>query len=463
VSELYLQLDVPPVLTGAPIPTTVNMRLTTLENQFYDSAFSAAQQNAQQPPSGNAQWFNILQPGVLTDWNVDYSAGVTVSLDTDVLFEGQPTIRCDIASGTSGSKTLCGVITAIAQIPYSWDRTRATFAIRTTNPALFSAMALFVGDATLANNWALTMRTNGLYYGATQYPQSHEWYYVRQDTVTPTGSPATAARMRVKVTGTLVSQAQTESIWFGFVGIVNKRQKPTIILTADDGTADHYSWMRPALLHYDLPMSFGIVGNRVGTSTYMTIAQIQEMENHSSNLFDFVNHSYTHPSYNSIGAAAAFADFEQNRAYMTGIGLSDIGSRIAIYPSGEFNDDLVKLMIAGGYHAGRGVINNALVQYDQLWTRNDKGRFSVGPIDYADSTRSVSQVISSIDANTAANRCGILMLHKVAAADGSYQWSYDKMNELLERIAVKRDAGEFNVVSYSRHIADLFRLPCYKR
>jgi hypothetical protein len=33
VSELYLQLDVPPVLTGAPIPTTVNLRLTDLETQ----------------------------------------------------------------------------------------------------------------------------------------------------------------------------------------------------------------------------------------------------------------------------------------------------------------------------------------------------------------------------------------------------------------------------------------------
>jgi len=33
VPELYLQLDVPPVLTGAPIPTTVNLRLTDLETQ----------------------------------------------------------------------------------------------------------------------------------------------------------------------------------------------------------------------------------------------------------------------------------------------------------------------------------------------------------------------------------------------------------------------------------------------
>ena len=33
MSELYLQLDVPPVLTGAPIPTTVNLRLTDLETQ----------------------------------------------------------------------------------------------------------------------------------------------------------------------------------------------------------------------------------------------------------------------------------------------------------------------------------------------------------------------------------------------------------------------------------------------
>ena len=33
MSEIYLQLDVPPVLTGAPIPTTMNLRLTDLEAQ----------------------------------------------------------------------------------------------------------------------------------------------------------------------------------------------------------------------------------------------------------------------------------------------------------------------------------------------------------------------------------------------------------------------------------------------
>lgn len=468
-------------IDGSAVATSIDKRLADVEDAAIgaqttaddatdtaETALSvvlASPQRTKSANSGNAQWFDILKPGVLTDWNADYSAGITVSLDTNVLFEGLPTIRCDVAAGTSGFKNLCGVATAIAQIPYQWDRTRTTLAIRTTNPALFSSMGMFVGDSTYANYWSITIRTSGAYYGSTNYPQANEWYYVRQDgaAAVGAGSPATAARMRAKVTGTLVSQAQTESIWFGFVGIVNKRRKPTLILTADDGTADHYTWMRPALLHYDLPMSFGIVGNRVGTSTYMTSAQIQEMDAHPSGLFDFTNHSYTHPSYNAIGAAAAYADIAQNRAYMLGIGLQEIGANIVFYPSGEFDDDLIKLLMAGGFHAGRGVVSDLLLTHDQLWGRNDKGRFGPGAVDYTDSTRTVANVIAAIDANTAANTCGAIMMHKVAAADGSYQWSYDKANELFERIAVKRDAGEFDCVSYSRHIADIFHLPCAKR
>lgn len=452
--------DVEAAASGAQ--TTADDATDTAETAL--SVVLASPQLAQSVSAGNAQWFDILQPGVITDWNADYSAGVTVSLDSSVLFEGRPTIRCDIAAGTSGFKNLCGVNTAIAQIPYLWDQKRVTLAIRTTNTALFSAMSVFVGDSTLSNNWAFTVRTVGNYYGATQYPQPNEWYYVQQDTVTPTGSPATAPRMRAKVAGTMVSQAQTESIWFGFVGIVNKRRKPTLILTADDGTIDHYTWMQPALRFYDLPMSFGIVGNRVGTSTYMTAPQLQEMDAHPSRLFDFINHSYTHPSYNAIGAVATLADINQNRTYMRSIGLQDIGANIVVYPSGEFNDDLVKLLIAdGGYYAARGVISNPLATYDQLWTRNDKRRFSIGSVAFTDSTRTVANVIASIDTNTSNNACGIVMMHKVAAADGSYQWSYDKMNELLERIATKRDAGELEVVSYSRHVANLFGLACNKR
>lgn len=475
-------------VTGSTVPTSIEYRLADVQvvaavaaadvviaQQSADAADSNAAKAAQYAraaqyapagvPSGNGQWFDILRRGVLTDWNADYGSGITVSLDTNITFKGQPTIRCDIAAGTSGFKNLCGVLTAIAQIPYGWDQKRIAIAMRTTNKALFTAISAFVGDSTLANNWAFTIPITTSYL-ATNYLQNNEWIYFRNiAAASVTGSPSVAQKMRAKLSATIVSQAQNESVWFGFFGVLPARKKPTIICCTDDGNAQNYTWLKDVLLHYDIPMSLSVNMGRIDSdpNNFMTTAQLLELQNHPSNLFDAVNHGFTPKEYNTYGAAATYADFQQNRTAMVAAGLPDLGSRIAVYPSGEFDDDLIKLLQAGGYYGARAV-NYALTHtYDQLWAAGDKGAFIHAPCSFSDSAYTVSQMLTAVDTNTSNKGCSQLMFHRWGTSIGSNQWTYDMGFEIFSRLAAKRDAGEFELISYSRHLANIYGLHTDRR
>lgn len=65
--------------------------------------------------------WNIFPHWDLANVITDISAGLTASVDYDVAFAGQPTIRIDIPAGTSGVKKLLGTIGATARIPEGWD------------------------------------------------------------------------------------------------------------------------------------------------------------------------------------------------------------------------------------------------------------------------------------------------------------------------------------------------------
>lgn len=447
-------------VTGSAVSGSVEKRISDVQAEA-----RAAQYSLTGLPSGNGKWFDILRRGVLTDWNADYGAGITVALDSSVTFQGQPTIRCDIAAGTSGFKNLCGVLTAIAQIPYGWDQKRIAVAMKTSNKALFTSISAFVGDSTLANNWAFTIPVTTSYI-ATNYLQNSEWIFFRNIAApSTTGAPVVAQKMRAKLTATIVSQAQNESVWFGFFGVLPARKKPTIICCTDDGNASDYSWMKDVLLHYDIPMSLSVNMGRIDSdpANFMTTAQLLEMQEHPSNLFDAVNHAYTPKEYGTYGAAAVFADFEQNRTAMVAAGLPDLGSRIAIYPSGEFDDDLIKLLQAGGYYGARAVSYALTHTYDQLWSAGDKGAFIHAPCCFADSAYTVNQMIAAVDTNTTNKGCTQLMFHRWGTSTGSVKWTYDMGFEIFSRLATKRDAGEFELITYSRHLANIYGLHTDRR
>lgn len=213
--------------------------------------------------------WNIFPHWDLANVITDISAGLTASVDYDVTFAGQPTIRIDIPAGTSGVKKLLGTIGATARIPEGWDLKNLCVATRSTKgDQIQSSIATYIGDATNANLYSKDQDRSGHPDGIAWYQQPDEWRIWKVGTTAAgatsipvsAGSPTVARRMRAKLMSNLTASTQDEKIWIGFFGMMPSRKKPTIVITLDDGYRSWADFVAPLARYYDIPVSMGIIG-----------------------------------------------------------------------------------------------------------------------------------------------------------------------------------------------------------
>lgn len=404
-------------------------------------------------------------------WVTDKTGALTVAIDNTVLFEGRPTLKITIPAGTSGACKV-GCSGADAMLPYQWDRENFSVALMYGGFTGYDFTSTFppkldpyIGDATYTNFW-----TASGYNGATfpelktrngdwcvSKPTAAQWAVGAGTpiSVLGDGTKITAQKARCKLQWPQVSQATDCYIWLGLFGKLPARRKPTIVWTLDDGYSSWNSFIAPLFKHYDMPVSMGIDSALVGTNNYLTQDQIVSLYNDSSRLFDFVNHGVNNQNYNTLGAAAYYQTLEATRAYLQGIGIKGDGPYHHPYVQSVWGNDLVDLLIAGGYLSARASTNVIMHGRDQVIS-SDKLRWILN-IDVAlINTKTLAQANTDLD--TAIAGGGFIMINAhdfLATAATTYQWPFADMQQFVGRIASLRDAGTVEVKSWSKWYADL--------
>lgn len=404
-------------------------------------------------------------------WITDKTAALTVAVDNTVLFEGRPTLKITIPAGTSGACKV-GCSGADANLPYFWDRENFSVAMMYGGFTGYDFVSTFppkldpyIGNATYTNFW-----TASGYNGATftelktrngewcvSKPTAAQWQIGSGTpiSVLGDGTKITAAKARCKLQWTQVSQATDCYIWVGLFGKLPARKKPTIIFTLDDGYSSWNSFIAPLFKHYDMPVSMGIDSAFVGTANYLTQSQIVSLYSDQSRLFDFVNHGVNNQNYSTLGAASYYQTIETTRHYLQGIGIKGDGPYHHPYVQSVWGNDLVDLMVAGGYLSARASTNVIMHGRDQV-IKSDKLRWLLN-IDVAlISTKTLAQANADLD--TAIAGGGFIMINAhdfLATAATTYQWPFSDMQQFVGRIAALRDAGTVEVKSWSRWYADL--------
>ncbi len=418
--------------------------------------------------------FDILPPWDVANISGDTSAGLTVSVDNNVLFAGRPTIRIDVPAGTSGAKNLIGTTGATAYLPDGWDLKNLCIAVRCTNTAIFPSISTTIGDATYTNRWNKDKIKDGHPDGYTFPNRNNEWCFLKCGSATDPaaiavtgGSPVVARRMRAKIAASLVSSAAAETLWIGFVGIMPPRPKPTVIITLDDGYAPWYDFVAPLCLYYDIPVSMGIVGGLLNTSGKMTTAQAYELAHDKSRLFDLTNHTYDHTTLvASSNELAQLADFKKNRDFMREtLEIEEDGPLHVVYPGGVTSLAQYANLKAAGFLTGR---KNQICwmhgQDQTLSTGEDDGRFVLNVITtIEESSRSVADVKTAIGSLKTRKEVGILEGHNFAAASGTNTWSRENLEELFAWLYSERAAESLEIKSQSRWYADLTGRACSLR
>lgn len=74
--------------------------------------------------------------------------------------------------------------------------------------------------------------------------------------------------------------------------IMDVASQPIVTLNFDDGDTSFYQYVWPLLQQFNLPATAFVIGSYIGTSGYMTAAQLQTM--YASGLVDVCNHSWSH-------------------------------------------------------------------------------------------------------------------------------------------------------------------------
>ena len=242
-----------------------------------------------------------------------------------------------------------------------------------------------------------------------------------------------------------------------------KHKKPTIIWTIDDGYKSWYNFIAPLFKHYDMPVSMAIDSGLVGQANYLTAAQIKELYDDPSRLFDFVNHGVNNQSYVSLGAAPYFQTLENTKAFLQGIGIKGDGPLHHPYVQSVWGNDLVDLMAAGGYLSARASAYQKTHGKDQLIV-GDKLRWHLNIATTLTNTKTLAQANADIDTVIADAGFGMINAHDFGlTADSTYKWSYADTQQFVGRLAALRDAGTIEIPSWTKWYADLTGRPCGRR
>lgn len=120
-------------------------------------------------------------------------------------------------------------------------------------------------------------------------------------------------------------------------------EKPSVILTLDDGYLDNYTNMFPLIKKYNAKVTVFLVTDLIGTEGYMTSDMIREMA--ASGLVSFQCHTVSHLDLRYLDEARLREEFSKSNEIIEGL----TGKKVTAlaYPGGGYNSTV--LAVAGEY------------------------------------------------------------------------------------------------------------------
>lgn len=348
----------------------------------------------------------------------------TVADDSTVTFNGAGTTKVSVPAGST--RVEIGISTGIAK-PLGWNGSclwalrfpsagisRLAVAANTFNP--------FLGDGAYTNYWiqSFAYPPDTADYAVVG---ANEWIYVvtQPDRFsTGGGSPTIAATTRGKIRINLTA-GEAFDFHVGYWGPV-PRSRPKIMCIFDDAYDSFYTDVVSEAETYGIPCAVSVPSDLIGTNSFMTLAQLQEVVSDASGLFEAINHSTDDTSFLDSGSDvdATVNRFLECASYLRDNGLSTRSSeRFAVYVGGEYNSALAAAMRSAGFIAARGVSQRKISPTH--YSKNVLRKFAL-PI-LADCSAGASAtpttILAAVDKAIQYRSDGILMFHDITTGAAS--------------------------------------------
>jgi hypothetical protein len=408
------------------------------------------------------RWMEFITVASTTPWNDQAGAGLTIAVDSAVLFNGQPTLRLDIPASSSGTYRV-GTTLATLNMPYLWDGKQLAVAVKSSNmTACDGVTGVLLGDASFTNFYTFTGQRN-----AANVPQANwvagDWIISRGTVATQTASGTFVGQKRLRINFTISSVGTATQIWIGFVGAAASK-KPTVILSIDDGYASGYSFVAPLARYYKIPVSFGIDRAYVGSGNYFTAAQIRELHADPSNLFEFVTHGNDNKTINDLGVAEYVSQNVRTRDYLRGLGIMGDGPNHHPWVQSLYSNAAQDAMKAAGFLSARMGASTPLSMHDSFMSTGDEKRvYQLVNCCTLTTGLSLGQAQTAVTTACTTEGYGVTHVnaHDFAVADAASPptWSFDKMTEFMGWLDAQRTAGVCDIKSWGQWYADLAGVP----
>lgn len=136
----------------------------------------------------------------------------------------------------------------------------------------------------------------------------------------------------------------TEDLYLYLAGARGLPSKP-VILTFDDGYADFYTTALPILRSHDFRAVAYVVSGFVGTSGYMTAAQVREVDRSG---IEIGSHTVNHANLANLSAAAVHTQLVQSKVFLEQVVEHPVVS--FCYPSGKYTAAVAWAVADAGFH-----------------------------------------------------------------------------------------------------------------
>ncbi|MGL5735702.1 MAG: hypothetical protein ACRCYS_12615, partial [Beijerinckiaceae bacterium] len=387
--------------------------------------------------------YRMVDTGSSTGWAVT-GAGVTITPDPDVTFNGWPSLRIFVPGTTTGNVNFQRSA-ADCQMPEAWDGSGFYFAYRASDMSRFSTVLPFLGDLNFANHYFATY-THGVQETNLRY-QANEWVVGNAGWSNVwqvgSGAPTFVGAKQIRLQFQSVTAGADMTIWVADIGAM-ARHKPRFVLTLDDNYKSWAQWLIPAALYHDIPVSLGIIPpaqGGIGASYSITEAQLRRYADDPSQRIAIMCHGNNNVA--TDGDALYVDKMIATRTYLQSLGVGDDANYLA-WVENATSAGAIAGLIAAGFKGGRGgyrVGATATPLNDGLLSQGHKRRMAVNICAQMDNSMTLATAKANADAVITAQSSGVLMGHDAKPAGDALSWSYADWESLLKYLADKRDAG----------------------
>lgn len=357
------------------------------------------------------------------------TAGTTVTRDaTQSIAPGGASVKFSVPAGGTSVVRLAysPTLDFTDKIPVLW--------VRSDDWAALSENLIYFTSNNHAGNYvsgfSRAADTNRLIKDNEWFPITLPWSYLLSGTVNVAAINSIQIRL-------VAAAGKTPNFWLGGLGSVERQGRGVVTLTYDDAYRDNYTRALPIAAKYGFPGTVGVIADRIGTPSGLTVEMMREME--AVHGWEMVPHAYTvanhDASYANLSTEAAVADALAIRRWMIDHGFTR-GQDDFIYPRGGFTPEVLTAL-RKVFASGRAVNGGRQFPGHETLPPADPHRTRCYMIS---NTETPAQIKAEIDKAIAGNSWLQLMFHSIVpdgTATAPTQYEVSKYEEILAYLHAK--------------------------